>query len=328
MTASGRPAVPGRGRCRPQPGARPLLAAGRRRPRRASPGTPDAVSPPGHRGWPPWAQPATGRQQRGPASPARPSAQSRGRHLERWSTPAVVVDVVSGCADPGSLWTLRGLLDLKIDPLALLERLVARTADRGVVDEDVARAVIRGDEAVALLRVEPLHSSLRHACSPRALSAVTRGVEHPDRVLLRPGGCALPPCDAARTPGEEQQRGEQYRLSRSNCYQGDRWIWDVFHRTSLSPFIQFPISCRTAPEQLQITGSGYESPPGFPDRPARTSCSWYLAAASAAAPLRYSPRRSSADNAATTIEAPSMRKCRRAACLVSENPKPSAPSAT
>src|SRR4029079_18127313 len=37
--------------------------------------------------------------------------------------------------------------------------------------EDVARSVIGGNEAVALFRVEPLHSSLRHACSPRALSA-------------------------------------------------------------------------------------------------------------------------------------------------------------
>src|SRR5664279_1580613 len=218
MTASGRPAVPGRGRCRPQPGARPLLAAGRRRPRRASPGTPDAVSPPGHRGWPPWAQPATGRQQRGPASPACPSAQSRGRHLERWSTPAVVVDVVSGCADPGSLWTLRGLLDLKIDPLALLERLVARTADRGVVDEDVARAVIRGDEAVALLRVEPLHSSLRHACSPRALSAVvSRGAEHPGRLPDR--GDALYPVECRADTRRRATTSEHYRLNRCSRQQ-------------------------------------------------------------------------------------------------------------
>src|SRR5664279_3157772 len=312
MTASGRPAVPGRGRCRPQPGARPLLAAGRRRPRRASPGTPDAVSPPGHRGWPPWAQPATGRQQRGPASPARPSAQSRGRHLERWSTPAVVVDVVSGCADPGSLWTLRGLLDLKIDPLALLERLVARTADRGVVDEDVARAVIRGDEAVALLRVEPLHSSLRHACSPRALSAdKSAGWNTP--VASPTGGMRFTPFDVSRTSGEEQQRANP----------------------TASPI---PIASRqSAPEctnfatislPRESVAFSHDSPPALPERPARTSCNSYFSAASAAAPARYSPRRSSADRAATTIDGPSIRKCRLAAALVSEKPNPSAPSAT
>ena len=67
----------------------------------------------------------------------------------------------------------------------------------------------------------------------------------------------------------------------------------------------------------------------FPEVPADGSCqSVALRPASAAAPARYSPRRSSADSVATTIDGPSIRKCRRAAALVSENPNPSAPSAT
>src|SRR5664279_6251435 len=80
-----------------------------------------------------------------------------GRHRVRYRPrPCVSLCGVrgSGRADPSRLRSLEGLLDLEIDPLALFERLVARSADRGIVHEDVARAVIRGDEAVALLRVE------------------------------------------------------------------------------------------------------------------------------------------------------------------------------
>src|SRR5262249_22177535 len=49
-----------------------------------------------------------------------------------------------------------------LDPLILLEGAEAVHLDGGVVDEDVGRAVVRGDEAVALVRVEPLHGALRH----------------------------------------------------------------------------------------------------------------------------------------------------------------------
>src|SRR5664279_3616484 len=63
----------------------------------------------------------------------------------------------------------------------------------------------------------------------------------------------------ARTPGEEQQRGEQYRLTRSNCYRGARWIWDVFHRADRSPFL----SDGTADHRLRITAG--ISGPARPD---------------------------------------------------------------
>src|SRR4051812_36040796 len=48
------------------------------------------------------------------------------------------------------------------DLRAFGERAEAAAADRGVVDEQIAATVIRGDEAVALLVVEPLDRSGRH----------------------------------------------------------------------------------------------------------------------------------------------------------------------
>lgn len=59
---------------------------------------------------------------------------------------------------------LRALLSLRhleLDALTLLKGLVTVHVDRAVVNEDVTSA-IDGDEAVALLAVEPLHRALRH----------------------------------------------------------------------------------------------------------------------------------------------------------------------
>src|ERR1700758_4957013 len=49
-----------------------------------------------------------------------------------------------------------------LDPLVLLQAAVAVSLNRGVVDEDIRRTVVGGDEAIALVRVEPLHCSLSH----------------------------------------------------------------------------------------------------------------------------------------------------------------------
>src|SRR5690349_5062082 len=49
-----------------------------------------------------------------------------------------------------------------LDPLVLLQRAVAAGVDGRVVDEDVRGAVVGGDEAEALLGVEPLDGSLSH----------------------------------------------------------------------------------------------------------------------------------------------------------------------
>src|SRR5580704_10126193 len=49
-----------------------------------------------------------------------------------------------------------------LNPLVLLKSAESVDLDGGVVDEDVGRAVVRGDKTIALVRVEPLHGALRH----------------------------------------------------------------------------------------------------------------------------------------------------------------------
>src|SRR5258708_11349277 len=60
---------------------------------------------------------------------------------------------------------LRSLLSLgrvEFDLLVLIQRPVAGARDRGEVDEHVPRPVVGGDEAKALIGVEPLHCSCCH----------------------------------------------------------------------------------------------------------------------------------------------------------------------
>src|SRR5882757_5381055 len=61
------------------------------------------------------------------------------------------------------LRTLRALRDVELDLLVLVERLVAIGLNGRVVNEDVVAAVLLGDEAEALLGVEPLNGALSHA---------------------------------------------------------------------------------------------------------------------------------------------------------------------
>src|SRR3954470_8097584 len=70
---------------------------------------------------------------------------------------------------------------------ALSQRLEAVGVDAGVVDEEVLAALVRGDEAEALVVVEPLHGSGSHDFPPRpmctanaeeAATATTAGAEH------------------------------------------------------------------------------------------------------------------------------------------------------
>src|SRR5689334_21214874 len=60
----------------------------------------------------------------------------------------------SNSADGCGLGALGALANLELHPLAFLETAEARSLDFGEVDEDVGAAVL-GDEAVALVRVEP-----------------------------------------------------------------------------------------------------------------------------------------------------------------------------
>src|SRR5207237_307112 len=66
------------------------------------------------------------------------------------------------CADHVGLRALLALRDLELDPLPLLQRPVPVHLDRAVVDEHV-RATVDRDEAVTLLRVEPLDGALSHS---------------------------------------------------------------------------------------------------------------------------------------------------------------------
>src|SRR4029453_9849794 len=58
----------------------------------------------------------------------------------------------------GALWARR---HVELDDLPLIKRAVASRLDRAEMHEDVL-AGLRGDEAKALLGVEPLHGSNRH----------------------------------------------------------------------------------------------------------------------------------------------------------------------
>src|ERR1700733_6214700 len=60
-----------------------------------------------------------------------------------------------------TLWPLgHAVLDL----LVFFEAAVPVRLDRGEVHEDVTATVVGGDEAVALVRVEPLYGPLSHFC--------------------------------------------------------------------------------------------------------------------------------------------------------------------
>lgn len=69
---------------------------------------------------------------------------------------------ISDRGDLLGLGTLGTLGDLELHALRLVERTVAVALDGGVVDEHVGAATILGDEAEALLSVEPLNGAFCH----------------------------------------------------------------------------------------------------------------------------------------------------------------------
>src|SRR6188472_3587084 len=91
-------------------------------------------------------------------------------------------------ADVASLRALLALRDIELHLLVLLKVAVAIARDRAEVHEDVGATVVLGDEAEALLAVEPLHGSCRHVRSSfRARTSLTaargRPVRRPEREL-------------------------------------------------------------------------------------------------------------------------------------------------
>src|ERR1700730_6396127 len=70
--------------------------------------------------------------------------------------------LVSDGADSGGLGALRAVADFELDLLVFFEGAEARTLDLRVVDKNICGTVFGSNEPEALLRVEPLHSSLWH----------------------------------------------------------------------------------------------------------------------------------------------------------------------
>ncbi|EGJ76514.1 putative cold shock protein [Streptomyces sp. Tu6071] len=107
--------------------------------------------------------PARTRDEGPPPSPgAGPRPCSSCRAVRGRAAPYRSERCSGGSADHVRLRALLALRDLELDPLTLLQGAVTVHLDRAVVDEYIRTTVDR-DEAVALLRVEPLDGALSHA---------------------------------------------------------------------------------------------------------------------------------------------------------------------
>src|ERR1041385_3721838 len=96
-------------------------------------------------------------------------------------------------------------LDIKADALAFVERLHSRTFDRRDVNEHIASAVVRFDEAVDALAIEELdRTTLRHreapfpiAMPPRPRGSAARP-DIPGKSVGTPNHFRQPPMEAER----------------------------------------------------------------------------------------------------------------------------------
>src|SRR3954451_1188065 len=97
----------------------------------------------------------------------RRAADAPNRKHPAWSVGGITRGVFSRVvwsdgANTRGLRPLGALADLELDLLVLFKGAEAAALNLRVVDEHVGGAVLGGDKAEALLRVEPLHSSLWH----------------------------------------------------------------------------------------------------------------------------------------------------------------------
>src|SRR3954465_13901568 len=100
---------------------------------------------------------------------APPPARRRPRRRSASSSEAWTARSTRLRLDDGDVRGVRALgarLGVVGDLGALGEGLEARAVDAGVVDEQFLAAVLRRDEAEALLVAEPLHGSGGHCCVP------------------------------------------------------------------------------------------------------------------------------------------------------------------
>src|SRR6266545_3238534 len=146
-----------------------------------------------------------------PFGTGRPSGLTRRKSSPLPRVPAIVSD------DPytAGLLALGALGDVELDPLVLVQATEAVGLDLGEVDEDFLVAAVYGDEAEALVGVEPLHCSLCHVFLLLGVRSRTVRLRWPSSAggLHRPGremttAPARPDsrtsCDT-RTPKSRQQ---------------------------------------------------------------------------------------------------------------------------
>src|SRR6185312_7236023 len=108
-------------------------------------------------------QTTLGQYRAGPLSAGRTRADKRKPPAgPAWTVRGVVRFVCLDGPNAGCLRALGALTDLELDLLVLLKSPEAGTLNFRVVDKNVGGAVLGSDKAEALLRVEPLHSSLWH----------------------------------------------------------------------------------------------------------------------------------------------------------------------
>src|SRR4051812_39181946 len=176
--------------------------------------------------------------------------------------PGLAVELSSAGGDLVGLGALGALDDLEVDPLALFEALVPVHLDGRVVDEDVLTAV-DGDEAEALLGVEPLHGALCHVCSHvRATDDPSRSggrvlalppVEHERGTrTARKGTTRTPgipvihaesiPDPAASSPGPVRRRQLMRPAARADFSDGStRWVGPTTGSSGSSVFSPSPV---------------------------------------------------------------------------------------
>src|SRR5579875_1631164 len=112
-----------------------------------------------------------------PPSGGDPARRLPGRQLSEAPRPAGLRPQSAGRrrrgsdrSDVGRLKTLRALRGVELDLLVLFEIAEATPRDRAEMDEHVRSATVLGDEAEALLAVEPLHFAGCHERSPPFLA--------------------------------------------------------------------------------------------------------------------------------------------------------------
>src|SRR5690606_29604351 len=105
------------------------------------------------------------REKRAPGGSPRRASQKAGTG---GPAPIVVSNAVLRVGQVDGRLLARALVALQLvaDALAFVQRAEARAFDGGDVDEHVLAAILRLDEAVALLAVDPLYGALRHFSIP------------------------------------------------------------------------------------------------------------------------------------------------------------------